>query len=220
METNALDVEVLDERIWDVVGKDALLEQVATGFQFLEGPLWHSSARHLMFSDILGDTMYCWSEADGATVFRQPSHMANGNTYDRMGRLLPCEHATSRVTRMNHDGNVEVLASHYHDKVLNSPNDIIVGRDGGIYFTDPTSGRSAYYGVLREQELPFQGVFRLDKKLTLLADDFSKPNGLCFSLDVTRLFINDTDRNHIRVFDVQPDGSLSTGRVWATVKVP
>jgi len=111
-----------------------------------------------------------------------------------------------------------VLASHYHGQELNSPNDIIVKSDGGIYFTDPNSGRGPYYGVPRGQELPFQGVYRLDpedKSLTLLVDDFSKPNGLCFSLDEKRLFVNDTNRQHIRAFDVQADGTLTNGRVWA-----
>lgn len=197
---------------------DAELEQVLSGFEFLEGPVWHPDEKHLTFSDIVGNTMYRWSRAGGLDVYRKPSHMANGNTYDRQGRLLTCEHATSRVTRTEPDGSVTVLASHYLGKELNSPNDIVVGQDGSIYFTDPTSGRSAAFGVEREQELEFQGVYRLDSEnstLTLLVDDFSKPNGLCLSMDEARLFVNDTDRNHIRVFDVQPNGSLSGGQVWA-----
>lgn len=199
----------------EISAKGRELEQVVSGFEFLEGPVWHPGEKHLTFSDIVGNTMYRWSRAAGLDVFRKPSNMANGNTYDREGRLLTCEHATSRVTRTDPNGGVAVLASHYQGKELNSPNDIVVGRDGSIYFTDPTSGRSATYGVLREQELPFQGVYRLHEGLSLLVDDFSRPNGLCLSLDEARLFVNDTDRNHIRVFDVQPDGSLSNGRVWA-----
>ncbi len=199
----------------EISAKGRELEQVVSGFEFLEGPVWHPDEKHLTFSDIVGNTMYRWSRAAGLDVFRKPSHMANGNTYDREGRLLTCEHATSRVTRTELNGSVGVLASHYEGKELNSPNDIVVGRDGSIYFTDPISGRSATYGVLREQELPFQGVYRLNEELSLLVDDFSKPNGLCLSLDEARLFVNDTDRNHIRVFDVQLDGSLSDGRVWA-----
>lgn len=202
----------------EIYRKDAELVQIVSGFEFLEGPVWHPDEKHLTFSDIVGDTMYRWSAVDGISVFRKPSHMANGNSYDRQGRLLTCEHATSRVTRTQPDGKLEVLATHFQGKELNSPNDIVVKRDGSIYFTDPTSGRSEIYGVLREQELPFQGVYRLqpeDKKLTLLVDDFSKPNGLCFSLNESRLFINDSDRNHIRVFDVQPDGALSNGQLWA-----
>jgi gluconolactonase len=144
--------------------------------------------------------------------------MANGNTFDRQGRLLTCEHAASRLTRTDQEGRVEVMASHYDGKELNSPNDVVVKRDGGIYFTDPNSGRGPRFGIAREQELPFQGVFHLDtngKRLSLLADDFSKPNGLCFSLNERHLFVNDTDRGHIRIVDVQLDGALTNGRVWA-----
>jgi gluconolactonase len=146
--------------------------------------------------------------------------MANGNTFDRKGRLLTCEHATSRLTRTDREGRIEVMASYYNGKELNSPNDVVVKRDGGIYFTDPNSGRGPRFGIVREQELPFQGIYRLnatDGTLILLADDFSKPNGLCFSPDEKLLFVNDTDRGHIRVFDVQADGFLANGRVWATL---
>jgi gluconolactonase len=145
--------------------------------------------------------------------------MANGNTWDREGRLLTCEHATSRVTRTQHDGTMEVLASHYNGKELNSPNDIVVHSSGAIYFTDPLSGRTATYGVERPQQLPFQGVYRFDPTtgtLTLLADDFVLPNGLCFGLDERQLFVNDTRRGHIRVFDVLANGTLRGGSVWAT----
>ncbi len=198
------------------------LERIASGFEFTEGPVWHPDGEFLIFSDIVGNALYRWSETEGVTVFRKPSHMANGNALDGEGRLLTCEHATSRVTRTvlenGEAGEAQVLASHYAGKELNSPNDIVVRSDGSIYFTDLTSGRSEYYGVPREQELSFQGVYRLDpdaKSLTLLVDDFSKPNGLCFSLNEGRLFVNDTDRFHIRVFGVQSDGTLSGGQVWA-----
>jgi gluconolactonase len=213
-----LDVEIRDGRFRQVIGADTELERVATGFQFVEGPAWHPCARYLIFSDILGDCIYRWNPEDGTMVFRKPSHMANGNTFDRQGRLLTCEHATSRVTRTDREGRVEAMASHYDGKELNSPNDVVVKHDGGIYFTDPNSGRGPRFGIAREQELPFQGVFHLDangKRLTLLADDFSKPNGLCFSLDERHLFVSDTDRGHIRIFDVQLDGALTNGRVWA-----
>ncbi len=213
-----MEIELRDERFTQVIDTDAELEQVVSGFEFLEGPVWHPKEKHLVFSDIVGNAMYRWSAVDGVSVFRKPSNMANGNTYDPQGRLLTCEHATSVVTRSESNGSTEIMASHYQGKELNSPNDIVVKRDGGIYFTDPNSGRGPYYGVKREQQLTFQGVYRLDpeeKALTLLVDDFSKPNGLCFSIDETQLFVNDTDRNHIRVFDVQPDAGLTNGRVWA-----
>ena len=204
----------------EIVGPRVCFDQIATGFQFVEGPAWHAAQRFLVFSDIMGDTLYRWSAIDGVSVFRETSHMANGNTWDREGRLLSCEHATSCVSRADNNGYYEVLATHYNGHELNSPNDIVVTRDGSIFFTDPGSGRGARYGVERSQELDFQGVFRLDPlshELTLLVDDFSKPNGLCFSHDESRLFINDTDRQHIRVFDVREDGCLCHDRLWASV---
>ena len=175
-------------------------------------------AEHVIFSDMPGDHMRRWSAADGITTFRQPCNKANGNAYDGDGRLVTCEHATSRVSRTGLDGTVEVLATHHDGKELNSPNDIIVARSGAIYFSDPTYGRMPGFGVEREQQLDFQGIYRIDGgdlSLSLLAGDFAQPNGLCFSLDEARLFVNDTDRGHIRVFDHGPDGDLSNDRVWA-----
>jgi gluconolactonase len=196
------------------------LEQLITGFSFVEGPAWHPQQSCLVFSDIIGNSMYRWSEHDGASVFRKPSNMANGNTWDAQGRLICCEHAASCVSRIDSDGSREVLASHYQGSELNSPNDVVVNQHGHIFFTDPNSGRGPRYGVEREQELDFQGVFQLDPgngELTLLVDDFCKPNGLCFSHDESRLFINDTDKQHIRVFDVMDNGGLSNGRICASV---
>jgi gluconolactonase len=196
-------------------------ERLGTGFLFTEGPVWHPGGKFLIFSDMPGDHMRRWSARDGITTFRRPSNMANGNAYDRQGRLLTCEHATSRVTRTEPDGRITVLASHYQDKELNSPNDIVCKRDGTIYFTDPPYGRAKFYGVERPQELPFQGVYRVGpdpRSPELLVDDFDRPNGLCFSLDEQRLFINDTARKHIRVFEVTPTGGLRGGRVWAETK--
>jgi gluconolactonase len=211
--------EPRDGRFFQVLAPQAEPELLATGFQFVEGPAWHPRGQFLVFSDILGDCLYRWSADRGATVLRKPSHMANGNCYDRQGRLLTCEHATSRVTRTEPDGSIRVLASHYEGRELNSPNDVVVSRGGAIYFTDPNSGRGPRYGVARPQELPFQGVFRLepDGTLTLLVDDFSKPNGLCFSPNEERLFVDDTDRGHIRAFDVQANGAVTGGDVWADV---
>ena len=132
----------------------------------------------------------------------------------------PASTPPARVTRTEADGSITVLATHYGGKELNSPNDIVVKRDGAIYFTDPSFGRMEYYGRPREQELTFQGVYRLDPEsgaLTLLVDDFDQPNGLCFSLDESQLFVNDTMRGHVRVFDVNESGALGNGRVWAEV---
>jgi gluconolactonase len=196
-------------------------EQLGTGFLFTEGPVWHPRERFLIFSDMPGDHMRRWSAREGVTTFRQPSSMGNGNTYDRQGRLLTCEHATSQVTRTEPDGRVVPIATHYQGATLNSPNDIVCRSDGAIYFTDPPFGRVKFFGVERPQELAFQGVYRVGpdpRKPEVLVDDFDRPNGLCFSLDERRLFINDTVRQHIRVFDVTPTGALASGRVWAETR--
>jgi gluconolactonase len=211
-------VEVRDPKFIAVVGEQVTFEQLGTGFLFTEGPLWHSQEQHLLFSDMPGNQIRRWSAKGGIAVFRKPSDMSNGLAWDPQGRLLACEHATSRVTRTESDGSLTVIASHHDGRELNSPNDIVTKRDGGIYFTDPTYGRAEFYGVPREPALDFRGVYRADpeqKRLTLVADDFRQPNGLCFSADETLLFVNDTERKHIRVFDVKPDGTLANSRVWA-----
>jgi gluconolactonase len=212
-----MSVELRDDRFAAVVGPAVAFEKLGGGFLFTEGPLWHARERYLLFSDMPGDHLRRWSAADGVSTFRRPCNKSNGLAWDREGRLLACEHATSRVTRTEADGRFTVIASHYGDKELNSPNDIVVKSDGGIYFSDPTYGRMEYYGVPRAPVLSFRGVYRADPsgRLTLLADDFAQPNGLCFSRDEQRLFINDTERQHIRVFDVRDDGTLAGGRVWA-----
>ena len=211
-------VEIRDRRFASVVGDAVEFERLGTGFLFTEGPLWHRRDKYLLFSDMPGDVMRKWTAQDGVTVFRQPCNKSNGLTWDRQGRLLICEHATSRVTRTEADGGQTVIATHHQGKELNSPNDIVVKSDGGIYFSDPTYGRAEYYGVPREPQLGFRGVYRAEPEgggLTLLADDFGQPNGLCFSPDERRLFVNDTDRKHIRVFEVRADGTLENSRVWA-----
>jgi gluconolactonase len=213
-------VEIRDGRFVEVVGPEVAYESLADGFLFTEGPLWDPRNRRLLFSDIPGDLIAQWSEAGGKGVFRSPSNMANGLAWDREGRLLCCEHATSRLTRTEGDGRITVLASTYEGKELNSPNDVVVKSDGGIYFTDPAYGRMEYYGKPRTPHLAFRGVYRVEpdgRRLTLLADDFGQPNGLCFSADERRLFVNDTERGHIRVFDVLADGTLAKGQVWAKV---
>jgi gluconolactonase len=216
-----MSVEIRDPRFAAVVGEVVQFEQLGTGFMFTEGPLWHPAESYLLFSDMPGDHLRRWSSSGGVQTFRKPCNMSNGLAWDGEGRLLACEHASSQVTRTEADGRITVVASHYQGKALNSPNDIVVRRDGAIYFTDPTFGRMEYYGRKRDCELSFQGVYRVAPDtgaLTLLADDFGQPNGLCFSLDESRLFVNDTERGHIRVFDVRPDGSLANGRVWAEPK--
>jgi gluconolactonase len=215
-----MDVQIFDPRFNQLFDSAQELHRIAGGFDFTEGPIWHPGEQALIFSDILGNSIFRWTEKNGLEKLRRNSYMANGNAYDRLGRVLTCEHATSRVTRTDFagGGELEVLATHYQGKQLNSPNDIVCKRDGMIYFTDPASGRTAAYGVPRPQELDFQGVYRLnpaDLSLTLLVDDFVKPNGLCFSVDEKRLFINDSAHNHIRVFDVSEDGGLENAHLWA-----
>lgn len=196
-------------------------EQLGTGFLFTEGPLWHPTGKFLLWSDMPGDHLRRWSAKDGVTTFRKPCNMSNGLTWDPQGRLIACEHATSQVTLTRADGTIVPLATHYRGKQLNSPNDVVCRSDGGIYFSDPPYGRAKFYGVERAQELPFQGVYRVGaapEATELLVDDFDRPNGLCFSLDERRLFINDTARKHIRVFDVTATGALRDGRLWAETK--
>jgi gluconolactonase len=199
----------------------ATFEKLGGGFLFTEGPLWHPTGKFLLFSDMPGDHLRRWSASDGVTTFRKPCNMSNGLAYDRQGRLVVCEHATSQLTRTEADGRSVPIATHYQGKQLNSPNDVVCRSDGGIYFSDPPYGRAKFFGVERAQELAFQGVFRVGldpRSPVLLVDDFERPNGLCFSLDESRLYVNDTARQHIRVFEVAPTGGLANGRVWAETK--
>jgi gluconolactonase len=205
----------------ELVDENAELEQLGSGCTFTEGPIWNPDGGFLLFSDMPGDVRRRWDEGKGFTEVANPSNKGNGMTIDNEGRLVVCEHVTSSVVRMDPDGTGsgrEVLATHYDGKELNSPNDVVVKSDGAIYFTDPTYGRMPGFGIEREQDLDFQGVYRIPPgggELECVADDFAQPNGLCFSTDESLLYINDTDRAHIRVFDVGADGSLSGSRVLA-----
>ena len=218
--TQRADVEIRGARFSAAVGDPVTLEKIATGFLFTEGPLWHAAEKYLLFSDMPGDHLRRWSARDGVTTFRKPCAQSNGLAFDRRGRLIVCEHATSRVTRTEVDGSSTIIASHHGEKELNSPNDVVVRSDGGIYFTDPVYGRKEYFGNPRPLQLDFRGVYRAtpDGTLTLLADDFGQPNGLCFSRDERLLFVNDTERQHIRVFDLAADGTLSNSRIFAETK--
>jgi gluconolactonase len=204
----------------ELIELDADVERLGTGFTFTEGPLWNPEG-FLLFSDMPGDVRRRWTPDDGVTEVANPSNKGNGMTFDLEGRLLVCEHVTSSLVRMHPDGTGkerEVLASHFEGKELNSPNDVVVKSDGTIYFTDPTYGRMPGFGIEREQELSFQGVYRIAPgggDPQLVVDDFGQPNGLCFSTDEKLLYINDTENRNIRSFDVEADGSLSGGRVVA-----
>ncbi len=208
-------IKVLDKRMLNIVAENQSVDVIDDTFGFIEGPIWHPIEHHITFSDIPESKMYRWSETAGLTVYRDPTNKANGNTYDQSGRILSCEHAFSRVTRDDR-GEAEVVVSHFEGKELNSPNDIVVRSDGMIYFTDPNYGRDAMYGVAREQQLDFQGVYQLHPdtlELTLLDRDFTTPNGLCFGLDESILFVADTELNHVRRFRLEGN-SLSGGEVF------
>ena len=213
----AIELDIRQPQLNEFFDRHAEIETVADGLKFLEGPAWHPYEKHLRFSDILGNSTLQWSADAGLSMYRRNSHMANGNTYDRDGRLLSCHHASSRVTRM--DGDImSVLASHYEGAELNSPNDIVVKRDGGVYFTDPPFGREAKVGIPRPCQLDFNGVYRWDaatESLTLLTRALNRPNGLCFSADESLLYINDSPEYKIYVFDVAADGAIANGRLFA-----
>ena len=204
-----------------VIADGVRLARVAGGFTFTEGPIWHPTGHWLVFSDIAESIQYRWTPAGDLSVFRRPSNQANGNCFDRDGRIVTCEHASSHLVIHDHGGKrVRVLADRFEGRELNSPNDVICDSRGRIWFTDPSFGRIREdLGLIRPQDLPFQGVFRLDPDGTLacVARDFEQPNGLCLSNDETRLFVNDSWRPAIRVFEVGTDGSLSGGGTWAEI---
>jgi gluconolactonase len=214
-----MSLEIRERSVTDLVDATVRIERLAADIGFGEGPVWDCAGKRLIFSDMKHDHMRAWQEGRGISTFRKPSNKANGNTYDRQGRLVSCEHATSRVVRQEKNGAMTVVASHYQDKELNSPNDLVVKSDGAVYFSDPTYGRIREdVGVPRELQLVFRGVYRVGgdgAPTQLLADDFEQPNGLCFRRDERQLFVNDTVRGHIRVFGVGAGGLLSGGEVWA-----
>lgn len=213
--------EVRTSAFHDLVDPGAALEKIAGDFGFTEGPIWHPVENWLVFSDIQESHQYKWSEAAGLSVFRRPSNQANGNCFDKDGNIITCEHASSHLVRHDHGGKrVRAIATQYEGKELNSPNDVICDAHGRIWFTDPSFGRIREdLGILREQELGFQAVFRLDPdgELHAVSTDFQQPNGLCFSPNEARLFVNDSWGGHIRAFDVSNAGALSGGGVWAEI---
>jgi len=212
-------LEVRDERFTTVVTSDDIT-RVAGGFEFLEGPVWNSQEECLIFSDIAGDRMHRWSPELGVSIYREPSNKANGNAYDHAGRLITCEHATSRVVRQNSDGSTSVIASMFDGLELNSPNDVIVAGDGRIIFSDPIFGRKEFFGIPRPDSQPTNAVYGIDpsrdESPMRICEGFDQPNGLCLSLDEQYLYVNDTPRMHIKRFPFGP-GHLGEGEVWAEV---
>jgi gluconolactonase len=219
---------VLDDRFQRLHIGSAHLEKLAEGCRWAEGPAYFPAGRYLIWSDVPNDRMMRFDETSGAvSVFRHPSGYSNGNTVDRQGRLVTCEHGNRRVTRTEHDGSITVLASQYQGRRFNSPNDVVVKSDGSIWFTDPAYGiDSDYEGHRAESEIGACHVYRIDPhsgEVRVVADDFVRPNGIAFSPDETRLYVADTGATHvkdgprhIRVFDVDDQGGLSGGSVFAT----
>ena len=216
--------EIVDPIFRRYINGNAHLKQLATGFDWVEGPVWFGDADCLLFSDIPNNTIHRWNAHTGVSPYRAPSNFANGNTRDLQGRLVTCEHGTRRVTRTEYDGQITVLADGYQGKRLNSPNDVVVKSDGSIWFTDPHYGIvSDYEGHRGEEELPCN-VYRIDPQSGALAaviTDFDCPNGLAFSPDETTLYVADTGRRddanrpqHMRAFQVSQTGALSGGAVF------
>ena len=199
----------------------ASIEQLFTGCRWSEGPVYVGDGRYVLWSDIPNDRILKWEEETGTvSVFRKTSHNANGNTRDRQGRLVTCEHRGRRVTRTEYDGSITVLMDHYQGKRLNSPNDLVVKSDGSIWFTDPPFGLFGYYeGERKEQELP-ANVYRIDGQTgetTVVADDVEGPNGLAFSPDESKLYVvasRAQPNRLIRVFDVTEGRKLANNRVF------
>jgi gluconolactonase len=215
-------IESLDHR-FPKIG-NAGIERIATGFRWCEGPVYFGDGGYLLWSDIPNNRMMRWLEEDEhLSVFREPSNYSNGNTRDREGRLVTCEHDTRRLTRTEHDGTITVLIDSFNGKPLNAPNDVVVASDGGIWFTDPGYGiLSNYIGHKAPLELP-PNVYRLDPKTGLarvVADSFNRPNGITLSPDEKKLYIVDSglsgpSGSNIQVFDIA-EGRLSSGKVFVS----
>lgn len=205
-------IEVLDDSFLKYRLFNASVERLADGTRWGEGPVWFGDGRYLLWSDLPNNRIMRWDETTGAaSVFRQPSNGANGNTRDRQGRLVTCEHLGRRVTRTEYDGSITVLMDHWQGKRLNSPNDVVVKSDGSVWFTDPPFGLgSLYEGTLAEPELP-ACVYRVDPdgSASIVLDDVLGPNGLCFSPDEKTLYVVESrgiPNRTIRAFDVSDNG--------------
>ena len=203
-----------------IVSADQEIEELGSGYGGdqgpAEGPVWWKDGGYLLFSDIHNNRRMKWAPGEGVTLFKEPTDRANGLTRDLQGRLIAAEHDSRRVTRLEHDGSITVIANSFKGRQLNRPNDVVVKSDGCIYFTDP-------WTMQRPQDqwdLDFSGVYRVTPdlgRLTLLVNDFVIPNGMAFSPDEGVLYINDSRRGHIRAYDLLPTGALAlgTGRVFA-----
>jgi gluconolactonase len=220
--------EIHHRRYLELIIQICALEKLADGMLWAEGPVWFADHDYLVWSDIPNDRLMRWVPGLGATVHRAPSDYTNGNTRDRQGRLVSCQHGHRRVARLECDGTLRVLADAYQGKRLNSPNDVVVSSDGAIWFTDPPYGiLSDYEGHRADPEYGGSYVFRVDPasgEVQAVATDFVKPNGLCFSPDESRLYVADSGvshdpdgPHHIRSFRVEGGKRLSGGEVFVEV---
>ena len=215
-------IEILDRKFERLQLFNAAVERLATGLRWCEGPVWFGDGRYVLWSDIPNNRIMKWEEETGrVSVFRKPSNYSNGNCRDRQGRLITCEHGTRRITRTEYDGSITVICDSYDGKRLNSPNDVTSKSDGSIWFSDPPFGIGGnYIGDQQESELP-ANVYRVDGvtgQATIVADDFSRPNGICFTPDESKLYITESRANPnriVRVFDVVDNGTkLANSRVF------
>lgn len=215
--------EIHDDRFRHLFIGSAALDELYDGCRWAEGPVWFADLNCLLFSDAPNERMMRWAPDGGISVFRHRSNYTNGNTRDRQGRLVSCQHGTRSVTRTAVDGSITVIADQYQGKRLNSPNDVVVHSNGSIWFSDPTYGiMSDYEGYTAEPEQEKHNVFRVDPvtgDIQSVSDDFVQPNGLAFSPDEKLLYIADSSASHdparprhIRVFDVVDGKSLANGR--------
>jgi gluconolactonase len=220
-------VEILDDSFLKLRLFSARVEQLATGLQWGEGPVWFGDGRFLLYSDIPNNRILRWDDSSGATsVFRAPSNNANGLARDQQGRLLTCEHLTRRITRTEYDGSITVLADRHDGKRLNSPNDIICQRNSAVWFTDPPFGIGGHWeGEPAESELP-HAVYRIDPAtgaLQQVITDLVAPNGLAFSPDEKVLYVVESRARPHRLvwaYDVAADGALSNKRVHIDAQGP
>jgi gluconolactonase len=209
--------EIVNPTFTKLISPQAVLEKVHDGFIFTEGPVWDPRRDCLFFVDIPASTIFQYSKKEGLSIFRQPSFFANGLTMTKKFELISCEHQRRSISIQRKD-HVEILCDHYQGKKLNSPNDVIQARDGSILFSDPIYGLRDGLGGPAIREQPIQGVFRLppgENEPVLICGDFERPNGLAFNQDESRLYVNDTVRQQIRVFEVGKDWQISGGSVFA-----
>jgi gluconolactonase len=211
-------IKSLSSEFDKLINPVAAIDVIADGFVFSEGPLWDANQNTLFFSDIPANKIFSWSETHGVKVFRESSNFSNGLTFNSSHNLIACEHRSRSVSITTPSGEYQTLVSTYQGKKLNSPNDVIAAPDGSIIFTDPIYGLRAGNGGPAEQELAFEGVYRIkpdNHDLQLLTDSFERPNGLAMTADGKSVFIVDTVRQHIRVYSINQDWTLKGGEIWA-----